>query len=101
MNSNGTDLPNTSNRTSKLKHAEITDGIIGAFYEVYNELGHGFLESVYRDALSLALQSRGTWVDREKAVQVKFRGQIDTDSHGFSFDHCPESFGETEDARRS
>src|ERR1035438_1612824 len=76
MNSNGTDLPNTSNRTSKLKHAEITDGIIGAFYEVYNELGHGFLESVYRDALSLALQSRGTWVDREKAVQEKFRGQV-------------------------
>jgi GxxExxY protein len=76
MNSNGTDLPNTSNRTSKLKHAEITDGIIGAFYEVYNELGHGFLESVYRDALSFVLQSRGTRVDREKAVQVKFRGQV-------------------------
>ena len=29
------------------KHGEITEKIIGVFFEVYNELGHGFLESVY------------------------------------------------------
>ncbi|HYE25692.1 MAG TPA: GxxExxY protein [Clostridia bacterium] len=28
-------------------HAAVTDKILGAFYDVYNELGHGFLESVY------------------------------------------------------
>jgi hypothetical protein len=28
------------------KHKELTERIIGVFYEVYNELGHGFLESV-------------------------------------------------------
>ena len=33
------------------KHSELTDQIIGVFYEVYNELGFGFLESVYRNAL--------------------------------------------------
>jgi GxxExxY protein len=80
MNSTGTDLLDISNgssaRRTKLKHAEITEGIIGAFYEVYNELGHGFLESVYRDALSFALRSKGLHVDRERAVHVRFRGQV-------------------------
>jgi len=60
---------------SKLKHADITEAIIGAFYDVYNELGHGFLESVYRDALAVVLLSKGLSVEREKPVQVRFRGQ--------------------------
>lgn len=30
-----------------LKHRQTTDVVIGVFFEVYNELGHGFLESVY------------------------------------------------------
>ena len=30
-----------------LKHSTLTESIIGTFFEVYNELGHGFLESVY------------------------------------------------------
>jgi GxxExxY protein len=59
-----------------LRHAAITEAIIGAFYEVYNELGHGFLESVYRDALALVLQSKGLCVDREKTAQVRFRGMV-------------------------
>ncbi|MFZ0704134.1 MAG: GxxExxY protein [Candidatus Korobacteraceae bacterium] len=58
-----------------LKHSEITEPIIGAFYEVYNELGHGFLESVYREAMVIALQTKGLQVDREKAVTVQFRNQ--------------------------
>jgi hypothetical protein len=32
-----------------LKHAELTERIIGTFYSVYNELGYGFLESVYEN----------------------------------------------------
>ena len=60
---------------SKLKHADITEAIIGAFYDVYNELGHEFLESVYRDALAVVLLSKGLSVEREKPVQVRFRGQ--------------------------
>ena len=58
----------------KLKHREITDAIIGAFYDVYNELGYGFLESVYREAMIVALRSKNLAVEREQAVEVFFRG---------------------------
>ena len=60
----------------KLKHFGVTQGIIGAFYEVYNELGHGFLESVYREAMIMALRSKNLLVEREKTVNVEFRGEI-------------------------
>ena len=39
-----------------LKHGELTEKIIGIFYEVYNELGYGFLESVYEESLVIALR---------------------------------------------
>ncbi len=42
-----------------LKHGKITDQIIRVFYEAYNELGHGFLESVYQKFLVVALTSAG------------------------------------------
>jgi GxxExxY protein len=58
-----------------LKHRELTEKIIGAFYEVYNELGHGFLESVYEHALAIALVQAGMNVERQVAVSVWFRGQ--------------------------
>lgn len=38
-----------------LKYRELTQTIIGIFFEVYNELGHGFLESVYEKSFQLAL----------------------------------------------
>ena len=59
----------------QLLHSEITDAIIGAFYEVYRELGQGFLESVYREAMVIALRERGLSAEREKTVKVTFRNQ--------------------------
>lgn len=58
-----------------LKHRELTEKIIGVFYEVYNELGHGFLESVYEKAFDIALTSKGISVLRKIEVPVWFRGQ--------------------------
>jgi GxxExxY protein len=58
-----------------VKHKELTETIIGVFYEVYNELGHGFLESVYEKAFELALTSKGLDVLRQIDVPVWFRGQ--------------------------
>jgi len=60
---------------SNYKHSELTDPIIGVFYEVYNELGFCFLESVYRNSLRLALLEKGLSVEQEVPVSVFFRGQ--------------------------
>jgi GxxExxY protein len=59
---------------SQLKHAELTETIIGVFFDVYNELGFGFLESVYRKSLQLALREKNLKVEAEVAVPVFFRG---------------------------
>jgi GxxExxY protein len=56
-----------------LKHAGLTDRIIGIFYDVYNELGYGFLESVYEESLLIALREAGLAVDRQVPVPVWFR----------------------------
>jgi GxxExxY protein len=58
-----------------LKHRELTQKIIGIFFEVYNELGHGFLESVYESAFQIALESKGMSVFRQIEVPVWFRGR--------------------------
>jgi GxxExxY protein len=59
----------------ELKHKEITHKIIGVLYDVYNELGHGFLESVYQRSLGLALVSAGVNVRTHVKIPVWFRGQ--------------------------
>ena len=60
---------------SNYKHSELTELVIGTFYEVYGELGFGFLESVYRNALRLALIEKGLTVEQEAPVTVFFRGK--------------------------
>jgi GxxExxY protein len=58
-----------------LKHAELTEKLIGIFYDVYNELGHGFLESIYEESLVIAIRQAGLRVDRQVPIPVWFRGQ--------------------------
>lgn len=53
------DSPQMNAEERRYKHAELTEQIIGVFYEVYNELGIGFLEKVYREAMALVLRSKG------------------------------------------
>jgi GxxExxY protein len=59
-----------------LVHGEITRQIIGAFFDVYNALGYGFVESVYQRALPLALTARGVACEREVPLTVRFRGVV-------------------------
>ena len=58
-----------------LKHSELTEKIIGVFYNVYNELGYGFLESTYAEAMVIALEDMGLRAAREVSVPVWFRGR--------------------------
>jgi GxxExxY protein len=47
-----------------------------AFYRVYNELGTGFLESVYEAAMAMVLGTMGVGVERQAPVSVRFRGRV-------------------------
>jgi GxxExxY protein len=60
--------------TQEMKHAQLTEAIIGVFYSVYNELGHGFLESVYEEAMAVSLQEKGFTIQRQFPVPVWFHG---------------------------
>jgi GxxExxY protein len=57
-----------------LPEAQLTGSVIGAFYEVYNTLGFGFLEHIYKAALERELLARGHKVAREVAVVVLYKG---------------------------
>jgi GxxExxY protein len=57
-----------------MKHEEITRAVIGCAFEVINELGAGFLESVYEKALLLALRQKGLSAISQHPVKVMFRG---------------------------
>ena len=66
----------TNDRQIRGKHDDLTQKIIGVFYEVYNELGSGFVESVYREAMRLALGQANLKVEAEVPIQVRFRGEV-------------------------
>jgi GxxExxY protein len=57
-----------------MKHEDLTQKLIGLFFDVYNELGHGFLESVYQKAFTVALQQAGLCFEQQFPVKVNFRG---------------------------
>ncbi len=59
-----------------LRHGEITEKIIGVFFEVYNELGFGFLESVYHKAMLHALADAGLRAETQVHLPVFFRGHL-------------------------
>lgn len=58
-----------------LIHEELTRSVIGAFFEVHNTLGHGFLERVYVESLQRELHDRGHEVGREVSVPVFYKGE--------------------------
>ena len=63
-------------RCRQLIEEDLTYAVIGAFYEVYNDLGYGFSERVYMDALEIELLARGHRVRREVHIQVTFKGKV-------------------------
>ena len=59
-----------------LVHAQLTEQVIEAFYTVYNELGWGFLESVYEQGLAHELEMRGLRVHRQRELTVRYRDVV-------------------------
>jgi GxxExxY protein len=57
----------------ELIHDRLTHSVIGAFFEVHNTLGFGFLEQLYVEALAIELRERGHVVDLEVGVQVSYK----------------------------
>lgn len=66
----------TIRRIGGIAEEAITKAIIGAFYEVYNRLGFGFLEAVYAEALARELRRMGHKVEREVLVKVWYKGEL-------------------------
>ena len=61
---------------TKYLYSDITEKIIKCFYKVYDELGSGFLESVYVKALIIELKEMCFQIDYEKEIKVKYKGRI-------------------------
>ncbi|MDH5507505.1 MAG: GxxExxY protein [Anaerolineae bacterium] len=58
------------------KHSGLTEQIISAFYNVYNELGYGFLEKVYENAMAIELQQAGLKSVQQSPIRVYYAGQL-------------------------
>jgi len=59
-----------------LKHEELTDAVLKAFYKVYNTLGYGFLEKVYENALVVELRKQGLTIEQQVPITVYYEGVV-------------------------
>ena len=60
----------------ELEYKEITEQIIGASFEVFRELGYGFLERVYQRAMKVELELRGLTAEIETDIQVRYKNHV-------------------------
>jgi GxxExxY protein len=58
-----------------MKHEALTEKLIGTFYSLYNELGHGFLESIYQRGYGFLLNDEGIAFVEQAPVRVMHRGR--------------------------
>jgi len=63
-------------RSSVLKFKKVTNDILRCFFSVYNQLGYGFLEKVYKNALLIELRDAGYEIVEELPVRVYFKGYL-------------------------
>jgi GxxExxY protein len=58
-----------------LLHEDLTEIIIQCFYKVYNQLGFGFLEKVYENAMLIELKNAGLLTAKQVAIDVYYEEQ--------------------------
>ena len=56
-------------------HSDLTEKIIACAYKVYNNMGHGYLESVYEKCMLIELAKAGLKAQAQKTIQVFYEGQ--------------------------
>jgi len=66
----------TEETMQDLKHRDVTDRILQAFYAVYHALGYGFLEKVYENAMAIELSKMGLQVAKQLPITVYYDGQV-------------------------
>jgi len=59
-----------------MEHEDLTHKIISCAYKVFNQLGFGFLESVYRKAMVIELTKSGLQVEEEKSMKVYYDSEV-------------------------
>jgi len=62
-------------RKSRLLYADLSYSVMAAVFEVHNVLGPGFAEAVYEEALARELRQRDIPFERQKLVQVEYKGE--------------------------
>ena len=68
-----------------LIYSDESYAINGAAMEVYNQLGHGFLEAVYQEALEKEFVIRGIPYVREKELLIKYKGEVQKQTYKADF----------------
>lgn len=61
---------------TEILHKELSESILKVFYDVYNELGYGFLEKVYQNAMYLELKSLGFKVEPKRQIKVYYKNEV-------------------------
>jgi GxxExxY protein len=82
-------LESPTEEESPFPYKHITEAIIGAAFEVYNNLGYGFLERVYHRSLQVELLRRGFVAELEKRITVRYMDVV-VGEYGADLvvDHC-------------
>ena len=62
--------------SKNLEYKDITDKILNSFYSVYNELGYGFLEKIYENALFIELTGNGLKCVKQKPISVYYKSKL-------------------------
>jgi GxxExxY protein len=63
-------------KTENFIHSDLTDQIIGCAYDVYKQLGFGFVEKVYENAMMIKLLQKGLEAVQQAPINVHFEGKL-------------------------
>jgi len=59
-----------------MQYEAITEKVIGCAYRVYNQMGFGFLESVYEKCMAIELRNEGLTASLQQPITVHYRGEV-------------------------